>query len=104
MVGRVGVFVLVGSLFGVFPFFTSPTATVSVPLACAIITFLYFNWQGIHHHGAWGYLKSFSGGAGWRLVPLIVPAEIRSPGARLRPLPFRLFATTLSRRSIYGLF
>ena len=43
VVGTVSIFVLFGNLLGVFPFFASPTANVSVPFACAIITFLYFN-------------------------------------------------------------
>src|ERR1700704_1764190 len=56
-VGSISVFVLFSNLLGIIPIFTSPTGQVSVPLACAILTFLYFNWQGIKHHGPVGYLK-----------------------------------------------
>src|SRR6267378_475951 len=45
VVGSVAIFILLSNLFGAFPFLKSPTSNVSVPLACAMITFLYFNWQ-----------------------------------------------------------
>src|SRR2546430_9952101 len=32
IIGSVSIFILLSNLLGVFPFFTSPTATVSVPL------------------------------------------------------------------------
>src|SRR6266481_6385193 len=49
-VGSISVFVLLSNLLGVIPVFAAPTADKSVPLACAILTFLYFNWQGVRHH------------------------------------------------------
>jgi F-type H+-transporting ATPase subunit a len=104
MIGSVSLFILLANLFGVFPAFTSPTATVSVPLACAIITFLYFNWQGLRHHGPWGYLMSFTGGLDWWLVPLILPVEILSTCARLLSLTVRLWANIFASDMIYGLF
>src|SRR5213080_2414098 len=48
-VGSISVFILLANLFSVFPLFAAPTANVSVPLACAILTFIYFNWQGLRH-------------------------------------------------------
>src|SRR6266403_2420380 len=81
-VGSISVFVLFSNLLGILPVFTSPTGQVSVPLACAILTFLYFNWQGIKHHGPVGYLKHFAGPVPW-LSPLIFPVEIISTSARI---------------------
>ncbi len=104
IVGTVALFILLANLFGVFPFFTAPTATVTVPLACAIIVFLYFNWQGIRHHGPLGYLKTFTGGLDWWLIPLIVPVEILSTCARLLSLTVRLWANIFASDMIYGLF
>jgi F-type H+-transporting ATPase subunit a len=104
IVGSVALFILIANLFGVFPFLTSPTATVSVPLACAIITFLYFNYQGIHHHGPWGYLMSLTGGLDWWLIPLILPVEILSICARLLSLTVRLWANIFASDMIYALF
>src|SRR5882672_2771813 len=59
-VGSISVFVLLSNLLSVFPVFAAPTANKSVPLGCAILTFLYFNWQGIRHHGVGRYLLTFA--------------------------------------------
>src|ERR1700726_5270802 len=42
VVGSVSIFVLLANLFGAFPFLKSPTSSVSGPLACGVVTFLYF--------------------------------------------------------------
>jgi F-type H+-transporting ATPase subunit a len=108
LVGSLSVFVLLANLFGVFPFFTSPTATASVPLACAVITFLYFNWQGIRHHGVVRYLLTFAGSpksfGDWLLALLLFPVEIISSTARLLSLTVRLWANIFASDMIYGLF
>jgi len=103
IVGSVSLFILLANLFGAFPFFKAPTSAVSVPLACAIITFAYFNWQGIRHHGIGGYLKHFAGPVAW-LSPLMFPVEILSTTARLLSLTVRLWANIFASDMIYGLF
>jgi F-type H+-transporting ATPase subunit a len=102
-VGTISIFVLLSNLLGAFPFFASPTGNVSVPLACAILTFLYFNWQGIRHHGVGGYLKHFAGPVWW-LSPLIFPVEIISTTARLLSLTVRLWANIFASDMIYAIF
>jgi F-type H+-transporting ATPase subunit a len=108
IVGSVALFIFVASLFGVFPFLTAPTGAVSVPLACAIITFVYFNWQGIRHHGVSRYLLTFAGSpngvGGWVLAILLFPVEIISTTARLLSLTVRLWANIFASDMIYGLF
>ena len=103
MVGSIAIFVLLANLFGAFPFLTAPTAVYTVPLACAILTFLYFNWQGMRHHGPVGYLKHFTGPVAW-LSPLMFPVEILSTTARLLSLSVRLWANIFASDIIYGLF
>jgi F-type H+-transporting ATPase subunit a len=103
MVGSIALFVLLGNLFGAFPFLTAPTSVYTVPLACALITFLYFNWQGIRHHGPIGYMKHFTGPVAW-LAPLMFPVEILSTTARLLSLSVRLWANIFASDIIYGLF
>lgn len=104
LVGSVGLFVLLANLFGAFPFLAAPTSVYSVPLAAALIAFLYSNWQGIRQHGALGYLKTFSGGVDWWLTPLIFPVEIISTCARLLSLSVRLWANIFASDMIYSLF
>lgn len=107
-VGTISIFVLLSNLLGAFPFFASPTGNVSVPLACAILTFLYFNWQGIRHHGVGHYLLTFAGSpkgiAGWALAILLFPVEIISTSARLLSLTVRLWANIFASDMIYGIF
>jgi F-type H+-transporting ATPase subunit a len=107
-VGTISIFVLLSNLLGVFPFFASPTGNVSVPFACAILTFLYFNWQGIRHHGVGHYLLTFAGSpkgiAGWALAILLFPVEIISTSARLLSLTVRLWANIFASDMIYAIF
>jgi ATP synthase A chain len=53
-------FILVCNLIGVIPGFESPTAVPIVPLGCAIVAFVYYQYQGFKHAGI-GYLKHFAG-------------------------------------------
>jgi F-type H+-transporting ATPase subunit a len=103
MVGAVSVFILLANLLGVFPTLSSPTAEKTVPLGCAIITFLYFNWQGIRHHGPVGYLKHFAGPVWW-LAPLMFPVEIISTTARILSLTVRLWANIFASDLLYVIF
>ena len=102
-VGSISVFVLLANLLSVFPLFAAPTANVSVPLACAILTFLYFNWQGIRHHGHIAYLKHFAGPVPL-LSPLIFPVEIISTCARVLSLTVRLWANIFASDLLYSIF
>jgi F-type H+-transporting ATPase subunit a len=102
-VGSIGIFVLISNLMGVFPAFSSPTKNQTVPLACAILTFLYFNWQGIRQLGPGKYVAHFAGPVPW-LAPLIFPVEIISTSARVLSLTVRLWANILASDLIYSIF
>jgi F-type H+-transporting ATPase subunit a len=86
-----GIFILVCCLIGVIPGFESPTAVPSVPLGCALVTWIYYHMQGVRENGVIGYLKHFVGP-----VPaigfLLFPIEIFSHLARIMSLTIRLFA------------
>ena len=85
-----GIYILACCLIGLIPSFESPTATAAVPLGCAIATFLYYNYQGVKHHGA-GYIKQFLGPVPL-LAPLVFLIEVVSHLARVLSLTVRLFA------------
>jgi F-type H+-transporting ATPase subunit a len=103
LVGSISIFILLSNLLSLFPWFAAPTGNVSVPLACAAITFFYFNWQGIRHQGALNYVKHFAGPIWW-MAWLIFPVEIISTTARLLSLTVRLYANIFSSDLIYTLF
>jgi len=107
-VGSISVFVLLSNLLSVIPVFAAPTANKSVPLACAILTFLYFNWQGIKHHGAGHYLLTFAGSpkklGDWLLAILLFPVELVSTSARILSLTVRLWANIVASDLLYTIF
>jgi F-type H+-transporting ATPase subunit a len=107
-VGSISVFVLISNLLSAVPFFAAPTAEKTVPLACAALTFLYFNWQGIKHHGAGHYLLTFAGSpktvGDWALALLLFPVEIVSTSARILSLTVRLWANIVASDLLYTIF
>ncbi len=106
--GAISVFVLLANLLGIVPLFSSPTGDKTVPFACALLTFLYFNYHGARHHGAVGYVLTFAGSpkqfGDWLLSILLFPVEIISTTARLLSLTVRLWANIFASDLIYLLF
>jgi F-type H+-transporting ATPase subunit a len=84
------VFILLSNLLGLLPGFISPTAKPWVPLGVAVLTFLYYHYQGVREQGA-GYFKQFLGPIWW-IAPLMLPIEIVSHLARILSLTVRLYA------------
>jgi F-type H+-transporting ATPase subunit a len=103
MIGSIGMFVLMCNLISLVPGFSSPTAQNSVPLACAIVVFLYYNWCGIAHHGPLGYGKHFLGPS-LALAPIMLPIEIVSNLARLLSLTVRLWVNMVVSELLYITF
>lgn len=103
-VGSIGIFVLVSNLMSLFPWFTAPTGQVTVPLGCAILTFLYFNYMGIKHQGIVHYMKHFGGGTPLWIAWLIFIVEVISTCARVLSLTVRLYANIFASDVIYVLF
>jgi F-type H+-transporting ATPase subunit a len=106
--GSISIFVLLANLLSIFPAFSSPTSNAVVPLACAILTFIYFNWQGLRHHGPVHYVLTFAGSpkevGDWALAILLFPVELISTTARLLSLTVRLWANIFASDLIYVIF
>ena len=100
MLGSIGLFVLFYNLISLVPGFESPTATNSVPLGCAVMVFLYYNWCGIRHHGPAGYGEHFLGPS-LPLAPLMLPIEVVSNLARLLSLTVRLWVNMVVSELLY---
>lgn len=107
-VGSISIFVLISNLFGIFPFLSAPTGVVTVPLACAFLTLVYFNWAGIRQRGMLRYIATFAGSpkdlGAWALAVLLFPVEVISTTARLLSLTVRLWANMFASDLIYGIF
>jgi F-type H+-transporting ATPase subunit a len=102
-------FILVNNLMGMIPFLGSPTASIAVTAALALISFIVTHGAGIKENGLGGYLKSYvphielDGMAPAMktvmsifLVPLIFVLEAITPFIRLFVLAVRLFANLLA--------
>ena len=97
--GTLFFFVLVGNLIGIIPGFESPTMFAPVPLGCAIVTFLYYNWIGIKEQGPLKYAAHFAGPMPL-LAPIMVPIEIVSHLARPLSLTIRLYANMFAGEQV----
>lgn len=86
----VGLFILTMNLMGLVPGLESPTATVTVPLGLALVTFLYYHYQGVKANG-FGYIKQFIGPIAI-LYPFMFVIEVISHLARVLSLTVRLYA------------
>jgi F-type H+-transporting ATPase subunit a len=103
MLGSIGIWVLFCNLISLVPTLESPTAQVSVPLGCAIVVFLYYNWAGIVKHNPLGHAKHFLGPV-LPMAPLMLPIELISHSARLLSLTVRLWVNMLVSELLYGIF
>jgi F-type H+-transporting ATPase subunit a len=103
VIGGFAVFIFVANLFGLFFFLQPPTGSLSTTVALAILSFLYFNFQGIKEHGVLGYLKHFMGPVLW-LAPLFFVIEIIGNFARILSLSLRLFMNIYGEHTATGIF
>jgi len=103
VIGSVSIFILMSNLISIVPGLTSPTIHPAGPLACAVFTFVFYNFQGFRHLGIIGYLKHFAGPVWW-LSWLIFPVELISHSARLLSLTVRLWANIFSSELLYFTF
>lgn len=103
LIGTIGLFILLCNLAALIPGLMSPTAEVTVPLACATVVFLYYNAFGISKHGSLGYAKTLMGPV-LLISPLMVVIETFSHFARVLSLTVRLWANMLVSELIFVSF
>ena len=103
MIGALAVFILAANLFGLFFFLQPPTGVLSTTVALALVSFVYFNVQGIREHGVLGYLKHFMGPVLW-LAPLFFVIEVIGNFARILSLSLRLFMNIYGEHTATGIF
>ncbi len=101
--GTIGIFILLSNLAALVPGFMSPTAEKTVPLGCATVVFLYYNWFGIQRHGAGGYAKTLLGPVP-AISPIMFVVETVSHFARLLSLTVRLWANMMVSELIFVSF
>ena len=94
---------LSANLIGLIPGLESPTMDYIMPLGCAVVVFVYYNFMGFKIQGVWNYLKHFAGPVIY-LAPLILPIEIVSHFVRPMSLTIRLYANMYAGELITNAF
>jgi F-type H+-transporting ATPase subunit a len=103
IIGALFVFIAMGNLFGQFYFLQPPTGSLSTTAALAVISFVYFNIQGVREHGVGGYLKHFMGPM-LLIAPLFFVIEVIGTFARILSLSLRLFMNIFGEHTTTGVF
>jgi F-type H+-transporting ATPase subunit a len=90
VLGGLGIFLLLGNIFSIFPLMVSPTANLNTTIALSVVVFFSVHIYGVIEKGLWGYIKDFAS-------PIfILPLEIVSQFSRTLSLAIRLFGNILS--------
>jgi F-type H+-transporting ATPase subunit a len=93
--GTLFVYILAMNLFGLIPFMDSPTSSLNVTVALALIVFLYSQYIGFRELGVLGWVDHMAGNPrgviGWALVPLMLPIHLMGELAKPISLACRLF-------------
>ncbi|HUA83578.1 MAG TPA: FoF1 ATP synthase subunit a [Bryobacteraceae bacterium] len=103
LLGTIAIFILFSNMISLIPGMVSPTAANTVPLACATIVFLYYNWFGFAKHGPVGYVKTLMGPVP-AISPLMVLVETVSHFARVLSLTVRLWVNMMVSELIFASF
>ncbi len=96
-------FVLIANLIGLIPAFESPTMFPPVTLGLALLSFLFYNIQGMRAQGVGKYIAHFAGPIWW-MAPLMFVIEIVSHLARPMSLTVRLYANMFAGEQVTMVF
>lgn len=89
LIGTLAFFIFLSNFLGMIPTFSAATANFNTTIGCALVVFIYYNYEGLRENGG-GYFKHFIGPIPL-LAPLMLPIEIISHLARPLSLGIRLF-------------
>ena len=93
--GTLFIYILAMNLFGLIPFMDSPTSSLNVTVALALVVFIYSQYIGFRELGPLGWLDHMAGNprsaVGWILVPLMLPIHLMGELAKPISLACRLF-------------
>lgn len=97
------IFILIANIVGIIPGSKAATGIMSTTLALALISFVYFTYYGIKHHGLGKYIISYAPhGVVAPLAAFIWLLEFFSMLLRLLTLSVRLFANMFAGHILLG--
>ena len=103
LIGSLFIYIFACNLVGLIPGLAPPTDNINTNLACSLLVFLFYNYQGIKHHGLINYGKHFLGPVIW-LGPLMLVIELISHAVRPISLSVRLFGNMTGDHLVLGIF
>ena len=107
LIGSLMLFILFSNLLGIVPGFTPPTDSLNTTLACGLVVFVYFNFQGLRVHGI-GHITHLANPIGewwgWFLAPLFFPIEVISLTVRPFSLGIRLAGNMIGDHKVLFAF
>lgn len=93
--GTLFIYILMMNLLGLIPFMKSPSASINITAALAIIVFVRVQYLNMRNYGLGKFLYHLAGSPkdalSWGLVPLIFPSHLITEFARPLTLALRLF-------------
>ena len=93
--GTLFIYIMAMNLFGLIPFMDSPTSSLNVTVALALVVFIYSQYIGFKELGPLGWLDHMAGSPrsaiSWGLVPLMLPIHLMGELAKPISLACRLF-------------
>ena len=90
-IGTLWIFLAVANLVGIIPGIHSPTGSLSVTAALAVLVFFSAHWYGIRSEGVAAYLKHYL-----TPNPILLPFHLMSEVTRTIALAIRLFGNIIS--------
>lgn len=103
LIGTLFLYIFVCNIIGLIPGLAPPTDNINTNAACAIVVFLYYNYNGIKTQGLKNYLKHLMGPVLW-LGPLMLVIELISHFVRPVSLSVRLFGNMTGDHMVLGIF
>jgi F-type H+-transporting ATPase subunit a len=103
VIATFAVLIAVCNLLGLIPGLIAPTANYNIPIALALLSFLYYNYVGIKENGLFKYLKHFAGPSA-AIAIIFFPVEIISNCARIVSLSMRLLWNIFGDETLAGVF
>jgi len=102
LIATIGLFIWIGNLMGNVPGLIPATMNINTTLACALVVWLYYHYQGVKEQGIGSYLKHFAAPPGIpvALAPIMLPIEIISHLSRVMSLSLRLFGNIFGEKLV----
>lgn len=107
LIGSLALYILVSNVVGLIPGLAPPTDNLNTTAGCALVVFLYYNYQGLRAHG-FGHIAHMANPVGvwwgWFLAPLMFPIELIGHLARPMSLSLRLMGNMIGDHSVLFAF